>query len=90
MKDLLRASDKQLFEQVKDGKLSLDQLKCRIYEKSSKGKNSKFYCLDDLIKNGLEENIYKINEKEVDEYIKMIYHKDIKDLTAEESKRSLE
>lgn len=67
MKDLLSKNfDKYLFQQVKDGLLTLDQLKCRIYEKSNK--HTKYYCLDDL-RDELDEELLKIPVKEIDQYI---------------------
>lgn len=48
MKDLLKLLDKDIFQLVKDRKLTFDQLKSRLYEKASKEKDYKYYCFDDL------------------------------------------
>ena len=64
-------------------------MKSRLYEKASKEKEDKYYCLDDL-KDKLYYDLRDIDKKLVDSYIKMIYHKDIKQLTAKDINRPLE
>ncbi|CDW82102.1 UNKNOWN [Stylonychia lemnae] len=73
-----------------DNQLTLDQFKTRIYERiQKKTDDQKYYCLDDL-KQILGDNLITFDPTNVDEYIKMIYQKDIKDLTAKESNLKLE
>eukprot|EP00347_Sterkiella_histriomuscorum_P022870 403336849 len=90
MKDLLKFIDRNLFMKLTDNQLTLDQLKTRIFEKiQMKTDSNKYYCPDDL-KQLLGEELFNFDPAHVDEYIKMIYHKETKDLTAEEANTKLE
>jgi hypothetical protein len=90
MRDLLKNVDRNLFINLIDRKLTLDQFKTRVFEKiQKKTEDEKYYCLDDL-KQIIGDQLLNFDPVHVEEYIKMIHKKDPKDLTAKEATQPLE
>lgn len=90
MKDLLRVMDKNLFQDVKEGRLTLNQLQMRVLEKvQGKSRSDKYICLDDL-RASLDPSVLNFDNKEIEQYIKIVYRKELKDLKAKDFHKELE
>ena len=89
MKECLKSIDKKLFLKVLSSSMTLDQLRTRVFELiQGKGKEDRYFCVDDM-RELLGPDLFNYDPALVCQFIRMVHHKDAKDLTAEEATQPL-